>query len=120
MVLDGCYKVGDVWFSNQIRSLTMINNQVVIIGSSGSLPCLKELHTDELQLVAQLGEDTPPVCNSLEMLTLQNVLETLPDWIANLTSLRELSLYRMPKLRNLPSQDAMPPMKGESGLKLPK
>ncbi|XP_021727763.1 disease resistance protein RGA2-like isoform X2 [Chenopodium quinoa] len=138
IALVGCYQVRnfvDLSTLTQLRSLTLKNNQLLGLGS---LPCLREVHTDELVLLALLSEDSP-VCKSLEVLTLEGFqltdnddhttvlpdqlkylralqcltighsecLETIPEWLGKLTSLRELHLYGLPKLKNLPSLEAM-------------
>ncbi|XP_021736359.1 putative disease resistance protein RGA4 [Chenopodium quinoa] len=137
IVVVGCYQVenlGDFSSLTQLHSLTLKNSQLVGLGS---LPCVRELHTDELVLLAHLGEDSP-VCKSLEVLTLEGFhlydnddttvlpdqlkylralqclkighsecLETIPDWLGKLTSLRELHLSGLPKLKNLPSLEAI-------------
>ncbi|XP_021768884.1 putative disease resistance protein RGA3 [Chenopodium quinoa] len=113
MVVDGCY-----YFRNPV--------------GLGSLPRLRELCTDVIQLVTDLDRKSP-VCKSLEKLKLigdktdncstnelpdqlQHLkalqclaiekfsnMNSIPNWLGKLTSLRELSLLSLPSLKYLPS-----------------
>lgn len=94
---------------------------------------MRDLYTDEL-LPVDLGEDSL-ICKFLEKLTLEESdadgaeslpvllqhlvalrylkikcfgsIEMLPNWLGKLTSLRELELVSMAKLKHLPSKHAL-------------